>query len=111
MGALLFKNQYRKGETEMNRLELSFRCFLGCLSLIFCGFSQAANYVVLPLLGNQVTVVTAHMGTGSNLDRNEYTMQPLNDGGLDVAALRYADRAITQVDPSAKVVMLRASDA
>lgn len=72
--------------------------------------AYAVTYVVLPLIGDQLTIVGARTVMGSNMDRNEHQVEHLDDSVLDTAASKFVDAAIARAQPSAAVVTLRAND-
>jgi hypothetical protein len=39
--------------------------------------ARAAEYIIVPLIGDRITIANARFGVGSNLDRNEYHTLPL----------------------------------
>ncbi len=89
------------------------RWFVGILSLASvtaAADAHAATYIVLSLVGNQITVVTAARGTGSNLDRNRSEVFPANDGAFDIAAVNAAADALRKIRPNATFKLLRMND-
>lgn len=59
------------------------------------------TYVVLPLIGNQLTVVSADISTGTSMDKNRHETFATKTTDLDLAALRAADAAIHKAQPNA----------
>jgi hypothetical protein len=72
------------------------------------GIAAAATYVVVSLIGSELTFVTAQSQT--NIDHNLYDVRRLNDPILDVTALTAAKAAIEKIRSDASVVTLRVND-
>jgi hypothetical protein len=68
------------------------------------------TYAVLSLVGDRIEVVRRAPVTGSSIDRNQRETIPVPDGSIDRAILAAADRALRAADPTAKPVLLLASD-
>jgi hypothetical protein len=76
----------------------------------WAGTAIAQTYLILSLVGDRVTIVTAETQLGSSLDRNRQEVMQLTGSGLDDFAAHVADATIAKVRPSASVVTLRATD-
>lgn len=76
----------------------------------WAGTALAQTYLILSLVGDRVTIVTAESQVGSNLDRNRQEVVQLTGSGFDDFAARVADATIAKIRPSASVVTLRAAD-
>ena len=76
---------------------------LALLALPGAGAAEATRptVAVLSLIGDEMSLVTRRMTTGSRLDRNERQSVPIADPAFDVAAAVAAERAIKEVLPSA----------
>ncbi len=72
--------------------------------------ARATHYLVLALIGDQLTIVTAHKHTGNSVDRNQYESFATNSSVFDAAALRAADGAIRKTQPQATVTMMLAKE-
>ncbi|MCE9659766.1 MAG: hypothetical protein K8R60_14490 [Burkholderiales bacterium] len=65
---------------------------------------------VLSLIGDELTLVTRRMSTGSQLDRNDRQAIPIANPAFDVAAAVAAERAIKQALPSAERIRVSVRD-
>ena len=65
---------------------------------------------VLSLIGDEMTLVTRRLTTGSRLDRNERQAVPIEDPAFDVAAAVAAERAIKEAMPSAERLRMSVRD-
>jgi hypothetical protein len=87
---------------------------LAGLFLFLCvaqaGAAAAATYVVVSMVGSQLTIVVAEQVTGSRTDKNHYDVRPLSDPILDATALTAAKATIEKARPRASVVTLRVKD-
>jgi hypothetical protein len=86
---------------------------LRLLCLLFAawtGTALAQTYLILSLVGDRLTIVTAESQVGSNLDRNRQEIMQLSGSGLDDFAARIAAATIAKIRPSASVITLRAAD-
>lgn len=72
--------------------------------------SSAANYFVLSLMGDQLTLVSARNEVGSHLDQNIQQTLPQNDHALDYVALRAAQSALQKTESNAAITLLQADD-
>jgi hypothetical protein len=76
----------------------------------WAGNAAAEKFLVLSLVGNQLTLVSQERSAGSHMDRNKYEAVPINDTFLDDSALLAAKGAILKLRPDATVELLRARD-
>lgn len=83
---------------------------LGLLVGAWSAPATAETYLILSLIGDRFTVVTAEQQVGSSLDRNRQQVVPIAGSALDDFMVRVADATIAKVRPDASVTMLRASD-
>ena len=74
------------------------------------GAAVADTYIILSLVGDHVTVVSASGQTGSRFDQNKYEVMPLSEPVLDDFAVQVCDATIAKVRPDAAVITLRAGD-
>ena len=74
------------------------------------GPARADTYVVLSLVGDRLTIVTAERPIGTRIDRNRVEVRQLPDRGFDDFAVRVAGTAVEKAQPAATVTMLRAND-
>lgn len=65
------------------------------------------DFAVLSLVGDQIELVGYYPNIGSNLDRHKRRQVPLQDDGLDMAALIAADAAIKSQEPQAQTMLLK----
>lgn len=86
------------------------RWLLTLLAAAWAGAAVADTYMILSLVGDQLTVVGHEAQVGSNLDKNRYKILPLRDPALDDFAVRVADATIAKARPDASVITLRAND-
>ena len=93
--------------SHAGRLSQTLR-LLCLLCVAWTGAALAQTYLILSLVGDRLTVVTAESQVGSNLDRNRQEVVQLTGSGLDDFAARVADATIAKVRPSAAVAKLRA---
>ena len=68
------------------------------------------TYAVLSLVGDQFTVVTRRMTTGTQLDPNESRSLPVDDAQLDGVAMAAAERAIAGASPAAALLRFSIRD-
>jgi hypothetical protein len=80
------------------------------LCVAWTGAAFADTYLVLSLIGDRLTVVSADRQVGSNLDRNQQSFVSVTDPALDDFTARVADATIAKVRPAAWVTKLRATD-
>jgi len=85
---------------------------LALLALPGTGVAQATRptVAVLSLIGDEMTLVTRRMTTGSRLDRNDRQTVPITDPAFDVAAAVAAERAIKEAMPSADRLRMSVRD-
>lgn len=89
----------------------SQRLRLCCLVLVFCaGAALADDYLILSLVGDHLTIITAASQVGSHLAPNRPQVVPLKDSQFDDFAVRTAADMIKNALPAASVTMLRAKD-
>lgn len=74
------------------------------------GPTHATSYVLMSLVGHELTFVTAGAVTGSRLDANRYERVTVEDRAFDRAALRALDDVMRMHRPDAKVTMLAGTD-
>jgi len=95
-------------------MRILYPSLLARLFLFLCvpqaGIAAAATYVVVSMVGSQLTIVVAEQVTGSWTDKNHYDVRPLSDPILDATALTAAKVTIEKVQPGASVVTLRVKD-
>lgn len=72
--------------------------------------AAAATYVVVSMIGSQLTIVTAQEQTGTNRDRNYAEVRPVKDPILDTTALTAVKAAIEKARPGTSVATLRLTD-
>ena len=90
-----------------------WRCLLRACALAAAAWASEAcaeTYVILPLVGDQLTIVTQRRQTGSHIDVNGYQRVPNADPALDEFAAKAVDAVIAKVRPDAGSVTIRASD-
>jgi len=91
------------------------RCNLRRLRIAFvalaawAGAAGAAEYVVLSLVGDRITVVSAQTDVGTHLDPNDYTVLPVTGTLLDDTAIVTVEDGIRGARPGATVTKLRAT--
>ncbi|MEO8345211.1 MAG: hypothetical protein ABI607_05895 [Betaproteobacteria bacterium] len=83
---------------------------LALTAVVFAGNAMAEKFLVLSLVGNQVTLVKQENSAGSHLDRNRYETMPINDTAIDDTALLAVKAALLKARPDATVEFLRARD-
>ena len=83
-------------------------CLFCVAGAVWTGSALAQTYLILSLVGDRVTIVTAESQVGSNLDRNRQEIMQLTGSGLDDFAAHVADATIAKLRPSAAVATLRA---
>jgi hypothetical protein len=93
--------------SHAGRLSQTLR-LLCLLCVAWTGAAFADTYLVLSLIGDRITVVTAETQLGKNIDRSRQEIMPLAGSGLDDFAAQVADATIAKVRPSAAVATLRA---
>ena len=71
---------------------VALACVLAA-ALALPAFARCETFAVVPMVGRQLTFVTADRRTGSNLDRNQYQYVPIGDGAFDDAV----DAAVSRV--------------
>lgn len=89
------------------------RCLWGFAMPVLVAWAFAANaasYIVLPLIGDELTLVTAGTTTRSLLDTNRYQTVQTKNSALDMVALKAADVAISKGPSTAKVTMILPTD-
>ncbi len=77
----------------------------------WAGDAIAETYVILSLVGDQLTIVTQRATTGTHLDMNGYQRVQNADPALDDFAAKVADAVIARERPDAGSVTIRAADA
>jgi hypothetical protein len=70
----------------------------------------AESYVVMSLIGDRITVVSAGPVTGTHLDANTYEVVRLPGAGYDDWVANVTEGAVRRARPGAQVTMLRVSD-
>ena len=83
---------------------------LAVVAALWAGAALAESYVVLPLIGDRITVALQDQQVSSHMDRNKYQVIPQSDPNLDNAAARAADATIHKLRPDATITLLRATD-
>lgn len=71
---------------------------------------EPSSYAVMSLVGDQLSIVTPRVQTGSHLDQNHRQVLPIPDDSLDATAARAADAAIRRVKPGARVHLYTTRD-
>lgn len=70
----------------------------------------AESFLILPLIGDRITIVGQQQQTGSRIDQNKTTFVQIKEPGFDNAALVAVDKAIHAARPNATTSMLRSRD-
>jgi hypothetical protein len=83
---------------------------LGIALTAWSGGAGAESYLILPLIGDRITIVGQQQQTGSRIDQNKTTVVQIQEPGFDNAALIAADKAILKTRPNATTSMLRSRD-
>ncbi len=83
---------------------------LGVALTAWAGGAGAESYLILPLIGDRITIVGQQQQTGSRIDQNKTTVVQIKEPGFDNAALIAADKAIRKARPNATTSMLRSRD-
>ena len=85
---------------------------MAMLALPAAGAAEATKptVAVLSLIGDEMTLVTRRLLTGSRLDRNDRQSVPIVDPAFDVAAAVAAERAIKEAMPSADRLRMSVRD-
>lgn len=83
-------------------------------ALLSCGVASAQaprplRYALLSAVGDQMTVVSARLQTGSRIDRNDREVAAMPDRALDRLVLKHVDGALTRAVPTAEVAALMAA--
>jgi hypothetical protein len=73
-------------------------------------FAQPTSYVLMSLVGFELTIVTPGGALGARLDTNRYERVPLRERVFDAAALGAMEEAILARRPEAKVTLLAGAD-
>jgi hypothetical protein len=89
------------------RIAVAVACAFGCTGAA----AQSASYVLMSLVGFELTFVTAGAATGSRLDANRYERKTLDDRTFDAAALAAMDDVLRTKLPGTKATMLAGTDA
>ncbi len=84
--------------------------WLLAIGLLAAGWAAAETYLILSLIGDRFTVITAEQQIGSNLDRNVSRVASIAGSALDDFAVRAADATIARARPDVSVTMLRTRD-
>lgn len=78
-------------------------------------FSQAEtaprSYAVMSLIGNAISIHTFRPAVGMRSEAETRNVLPIAEPVFDAAALRAANTAIKQVEPSARIVLMMTQDA
>ena len=72
--------------------------------------AQAEEFLILPLIGDRITVVGEQQQTGTRVDKNKSSVVTISEPGFENAALIAADKAIRKARPDAMTTMLRSRD-
>ncbi|MEO8675322.1 MAG: hypothetical protein ABI569_07070 [Casimicrobiaceae bacterium] len=83
---------------------------LGAALAAWAGQAFAESYLILPLIGDRITIVGQQQQTGSRIDQNKTTFVQIKEPGFDNAALIAVDKAIHAARPNATTSMLRSRD-
>lgn len=83
---------------------------LGVAAAAWAGPAPAESFVVLSLIGDRVTIVSAGGQTGTHLDDNRYDVLRFRDSAFDDWIAGVTAGAIGRTRPQAKVTMLRITD-
>jgi len=89
---------------------LRFATVLGVALTAWAGGAGAESYLILPLIGDRITIVGQQQQTGSRIDKNKITFVQIKEPGFDNAALVAVDKAIHAARPNATTSMLRSRD-
>jgi hypothetical protein len=77
----------------------------------WAGVARAAeSYIVMSLIGDRITIVSAGPVTGTHLDANTYEVVRLPGAGFDDWVANVTEGAVRRARPGAQVTMLRVSD-
>jgi hypothetical protein len=98
--------QFRKSSAQ--RRHLLRACVLA--AAVWASEACAETYVILPLVGDHLTIVAHRRQTGSHIDANEYQTVLNADPALDDFAAKVADAVIAKTRPDAGSIAIRAGD-
>jgi hypothetical protein len=73
--------------------------------------ASPGTYAVLSLVGDQLTIVTRRLTTGTQLDPNDRQVLPVDDASLDGAIAAAAESAITEANPASQWLRFSIRDA
>ena len=94
-----------------NSTRRSRKLGLWCLAVVlWAGTAGADTYLVLSLLGDRLTIITAASAVGSRLPPGSREVVQLKETHLDDFAARTAGATIEKALPAASVTMIRATD-
>src|SRR5215813_1566236 len=74
------------------------------------GGALAETYLVLPLIGDHITIVSQENQVGAHLDKNRYEVVPQSDPNLDNAALAAVRSSLRKARPEATITLLRSTE-
>lgn len=80
------------------------------LALPVGALAQARQYAILSLVGDELTIVSREMTTGSRIDKNSELKVPLGRASLDRAMLLAVDEAVRRAEPAAQPILLAPRD-
>lgn len=88
----------------------SWAAVAGFAVIAWTASAHADTYLIISLVGDQLTVVRAARSVGSHLDTNAYETIKLGNSEFDDFAVRTAGAVVGKVRPTDTVEMLRAVD-
>jgi hypothetical protein len=103
---------YRPWAATLGR---SICCVSACMLSLAVGNAaeppKANTYAVMSLIGNELSIVTHQITTGTSLDRNLRTQVPIKNDHFDRVALLTAGKAIDSTTTGTQAQLLLVSDA
>ena len=76
----------------------SVAALFGLALTSWAGQALAESFLILPLIGDRITIVGQQQQTGSRIDQNKTTVVQIKEPGFDNAALIAADKAAAVED-------------
>lgn len=77
-------------------------CFPAAIGIARAAEATPRTYAVLSLVGDQLTIVTRRLTTGTQLDPNDHHVMAVDNGSLDGVIAAAAESAITAANPSSQ---------
>lgn len=87
-----------------------WRVVVGLVLIAWATGTRADSYLIISLLADHLTIVSAMQAVGSHMDSNKYQTVPLTNTELDDFAVQTAGAVVRKARPADKVEMLRAVD-